>query len=65
MGLPVITASRLCSERDAYIKAGRNVLVTREFANVCEPTAFEKVEYHFVPKGIERPVEIYRRRQSI
>ncbi len=65
VGLPVIVAARLCSEKGAYAKAHDPILADDQFRKRCPDVNFEPVDYDFVPRGIDVRVPIFKARPPV
>lgn len=65
VGIPVIVAARLCSEKEAFSKAQSPILVDEEFQKRCPDGNFDAVEYRFVPRGVGSEERIFRPRSLV
>jgi len=63
VGTPVIVAARLCSEKEAFKKAGCSILVDEYFRIRSGLQDLKEVDYNFSPRGIDERVSIYQARR--
>jgi len=65
VGLPVIVAARLCSEKEAFKKAHYPILADDQFRKKCPDVNFEPVDYVFAPRGVDVTVPIFKARIAV